>query len=285
MLAVYRREMTAYFVTPIGYVFVGFFLLVSGFIVSSQIFLTGNPAFTDVLSGLTFVFLIVVPVLTMRLFSEERKQRTDVLIFTNPVRPVSIVFGKYLAAESIFVVTLIITGVYPFLMSFHGSLAGWEIFGSYVGFFFLGSCFIAVGLLISSLTENQVSAAVATFVILLLLWLAGTVQQGLPTGVGSGILFALILSAAAGAYAYYTQRVLLVGVLVGVAGCVVTAVAFIVDRGMFEGLIVRVFQWFSLLDRFEQFGLGVLDLRPIVFYLSFSALLLFFTVRTIEGRE
>ncbi|MBT3273968.1 MAG: ABC transporter permease [Spirochaetales bacterium] len=285
MLAIYRREMTAYLVTPVGYIFIGFFLLVSGFFVSSQNFLTGSPAYTDVLANLTFMFLLVVPILTMRLFSEEKKQKTFVLLVTSPLRPAAIVIGKYLAAESVFLITLFATCIYPILMSFHGSLAGWEILGSYVGFFLLGSCFISVGLCISSLTENQVSAAVATFAVLLLLWLAGTIQQGLPISEGSGLLFALIIATAAGAYAYYIQHTLLAGVLTALTGYVVIVVIFIVDRTIFEGLVVRVFQWFSLLDRFEQFNLGVLDLRPIVFYLTFSSLFLFITVRIIEERR
>ncbi len=286
MFAIYKREMTSFFVTPVGYIFIGFFLLISGVMVSSRNLLTGNPAFTDVLTNLTFVFLIVVPILTMRLFAEEKRQKTDILLYTNPLRPIGIVLGKYLAAESIFLITLVITGIYPLLMSFHGSLAGWEIFGSYIGFFLLGSCFIAVGLFISSLTESQVTASVVTFSVLLLIWFLGTIQQGLPDSSMSGILLVIILSIAAGAYAYYFHRTsFITGVVITVFGCVSIAVIYIVDKSIFEGLLIRSFQWISLLDRFEQFGLGVFALRSIVFYLSFSLLFLFFTMQVIERRD
>ncbi|MGA2379106.1 MAG: ABC-2 transporter permease, partial [Spirochaetia bacterium] len=109
MLAVFRRELRAYFVSPIGFVFVGFFILIAGVFFAISNLLSGNPTFTGVLSSLTFIFLFLVPILTMRLISEETRQKTDQLLITSPLSITGIVLGKYLAAVGVFVITLLIT--------------------------------------------------------------------------------------------------------------------------------------------------------------------------------
>ena len=113
MLAVFRRELRAYFVSPIGFVFVGFFMLIAGVFFAISNLLSGNPAFNGVLSSLTFIFLFLVPILTMRLISEETRQKTDQLLITSPLSITGIVLGKYLAAVGVFVITLLITRAVP----------------------------------------------------------------------------------------------------------------------------------------------------------------------------
>ncbi len=162
MLAVFRRELRAYFASPIGFTFVGFFILLAGVFFAISNLLSGNPNYTGVLGSITFIFLFVVPILTMRLISEETRQKTDQLLITSPLSITGIVLGKYLAAVGVFFITLVITVIYPVIMSFFAlaGLAWWEILGSYIGFFLLGSSFISVGLFFSSMTDNQLIAAV-----------------------------------------------------------------------------------------------------------------------------
>src|SRR5690606_25355348 len=141
--------------------------------------------------------LIVVPILTMRLLSEESRQKTDQLLLTSPLSVTGMVLGKYFAAVGVFLITLLITCIYPIILSFFGTIAVWEIVGGYVGFFLLGSAFIAVGLFVSSMTDNQVIAAVVTFSALLFLWILDWIIEGLPTDRVSGIVFACLLVAGA----------------------------------------------------------------------------------------
>ena len=161
MLAVFRRELRAYFVSPIGFVFVGFFILIAGVFFAISNLLSGNPSFTGVLSSLTFIFLFLVPILTMRLISEETRQKTDQLLITSPLSITGIVLGKYLAAVGVFVITLLITVLFPVIMSFFAllGLGWWEILGGYIGFLLMGCAFISIGLFFSSLTDNQLIAA------------------------------------------------------------------------------------------------------------------------------
>ena len=131
------------------------------------------------LSSLTFIFLFLVPILTMRLISEETRQKTDQLLITSPLSITGIVMGKYLAAVGVFVITLLITVLFPVIMSFFAllGLGWWEILGGYIGFLLLGCSFISVGLFFSSLTDNQLIAAMITFAALLLIWILDFVAQ------------------------------------------------------------------------------------------------------------
>jgi ABC-2 type transport system permease protein len=277
MLAIFRRELKAYFTSPIGFTFVGFFILIAGVFFAISNLLSGNPNFTGVLSNLTFIFLFLVPILTMRLLSEEARQKTDQLLITSPVGITGIVMGKYLAAMGVFVITLLITLIYPVIMSFYAllGLAWWEILGGYIGFFLLGSSFIAVGLFFSSLTDSQIVAAVYTFAALLLIWILDFIAQSVPSTAVSGLVFLALLGAALVLMVYFSTR--------NTAAAVV--LLFVFSRGSFEGLIGRILSWFSLLKRYSDFSMGVLGVSPIVYYISFSGAFVFLTIRMIEKRR
>ena len=282
MIAVLGRELRAYFWSPIGYVFMGFFLLLAGFFFALQSVLGASPQFQVVLSSILFVFLLLVPILTMRLFADEKRQRTDQLLLTAPVSVTGIVLGKYLAAVAVFLLALLVTVLYPVTLSFFGRLPGWEIVGGYVGFLLIGCTFIAVGLLMSSLTDNQVIAAVSTFGALLLMWVIDFIQNGVPAGTQAGIIFAAALAALLALWVYLATRSSVITALAAVVlAAVIGAVAVSVD-GFFETFVIDFLAWFSLTRRFQGFLSGVLALSPIVYYLSFSTVLVFLTVRVIE---
>lgn len=170
MYAVFKREVQSYFYTPIGYCFMGFFLLASGYYFGQNNIIELSPSLSTMFYNIMFIFLILVPVLTMRMYSEERKQKTDQMLLTSPLPLFSIVLGKYLAAVFVYFISLLITGIYPVIMLVYGNPALGEIFAGYFGLFLLGMSYIAIGSFISSLTENQVAAAAATFAILLILY-------------------------------------------------------------------------------------------------------------------
>ena len=171
MKAIYEREIRAYFTTPIGYIFIGMFLLVSGFMFSAINLFGKSPGIEGVLGNLLFVFLFLVPILTMRLLSEERNLKTDQVLLTSPVSVTGIVMGKFLAAVTIYMITLLITGLYVIVIAIHGEPAFMQIITSYIGFALLGISLISIGIFISSLTENQAVAAVSTFAVLLMLYI------------------------------------------------------------------------------------------------------------------
>lgn len=285
MNAVVKKELKLYFSTPTGYIFMGFFLLISGFFYAVSNLFSASPNYTSVLGNITFIFLVVVPVLTMRLLSEEARTKTDQLLLTSPLRLTEIVLGKYFAAALVFVITLLVTCIYPIILSFYGEIAVAEIVGAYIGFLLLGCSFIAIGLFVSSLTDNQFVAAVVTFAALLLTWVIDWLESSLPTDRIAGFVFVLILVALVAVWLYFTMRNLIVSIVTGLAGAGAFIAVYILKGEFFDNIIVRFFEWFSLLQRFQKFTNGILDIGPIVYYLSFIFVFIFLTIRVLEKRR
>jgi len=287
MIAIFKRELRAYFTSPIGFVFMGFFLLVAGIFFAWGNILQGNPTYSGLLDSLTFVFMLIVPVLTMRLFSEEMRHKTDQLLITSPLPITGIVAGKYLAAAAVFFLTLAVTFSYPILMSFFTffGLAGWEIVCGYLGFFLMGSCFISVGLFFSAITDNQLIAAVITLAALLVMWIVDWVSQNVPTDALSGLIFLCIAGAGLILLVFFSTRSIPATAVFGAAVGAALALTFIFSRGSFEGIITKILSWFSLVKRFYAFSAGILSLSSIVYYLSFAGIFVFLTVRLIEKRR
>ncbi len=180
MIAVWKRELQSYFLSPLAYIFIGAFMIIAGIMFSSGNIRANNVSFNSTLGSLTFIFMLLVPILTMKLISEDKKSKTDQLLLTAPITVPSIVLGKYLAAVTVFVVTLIISFVFPIILAIFGSPAFGEIISGYIGFFLLGCALIAVGLFVSSITESQVIAALVTFFILLIMWMGDIAISLIP---------------------------------------------------------------------------------------------------------
>jgi ABC-2 type transport system permease protein len=173
MLAIFKKEVSIYFQTPFGYVFMGFFLLLSGVVFTVYNLLGSRADILGMLGMLNFVSIVIYPVLTMKLLAEEKKMGTNQLLFTAPVKLSSIVLGKYFAALFVFVVTLFETGIFALFIMVFGNISIGAIFGAYLGFTLLGGTYIAICLFASSLTENQVTSAIAGFGLLLSFMLIG----------------------------------------------------------------------------------------------------------------
>ncbi len=285
MLAVFTRELKSYFTNITGFIFMGFFLLLSGVFFTLINLGQSNPQFTATLGNIVFIFLFVVPILTMRLLSEESRQKTDTLLLTNPLGITGIVMGKYLAALAVFLITVVITIIYPVILSTLGVITVSEIAGGYVGVILLGASFIAVGLFISSLTDNQVIAAVVTFGVLLFMWFLDPVQQIVPPEKAAGIIFLSLVVVGIGVFIFLTVRNIYVSIAELVVGAGIVVLLYFVKPDFYDGLIIRFLQWFSIVSRYSEFNMGLLGISPIVYYISFSAIFIFLTVRVIEKRR
>ena len=182
MFAIFKRELKAYFTSPLGYVFLAIFYAFSGlfFYFFSQS--VGSTDISSVFLMMFIVLMVFVPLLTMRLLSEDKKQKTDQLILTAPVSLLSIVMGKFLAAYAIFAIGVAVMPVYGFVMSTFATVSWLPIWGNTVGLLLLGGIFVSIGLFISSLTENQMIAAIGGFFINLMILLMNTLKSALPNG-------------------------------------------------------------------------------------------------------
>ena len=167
MLAIYKREMKAYFITPLGYVFLGVFLLVSGFVFCFTTLYQMTSDLTEYFSTMLLCFVILLPLLTMKLFTEEKRARTEQLLLTSPVSVFSVVGAKFLAAYTMFAGATVFSGLYFIFLSFFGNVQIGLLFGNLLAILLVGMTFIAIGVFVSALTETQLSAAILTIGILL----------------------------------------------------------------------------------------------------------------------
>ena len=232
MTAILKKELKSYFMSPIGYVFVGAFLLINTFFfVSYQI--AYSVADTKALfSNVNVIFLFLIAILTMRALSEEKNKKTDQLLLTAPVKVSEIVMGKYLASFGVFLISLALSLMFPIILFIFGNPSFSECIGGYIGFILLWSALISVGIFISALTENQMISAIFTFSVLLLLSYTDTIAGSIENQLISGILLRL-----------------------------------------------------SLFGRYTDFTMGILDFSDVVFFISFTALFLFLTVKVVEKRR
>ena len=285
MTAVFRHELSSYFKSVSGYVF-GAFLLLFGGIYTTDINLNaGLTNFEYVLDYMCIIFLIIVPILTMRVVAEERRQRTDQLLYSLPLTMTEVVLGKYGALLVVFLAPMAVIGVYPLILSAFGTVYLPAAYSAWLGFFLLGAALLAIGMFISSLTESQAVAAGLCFVVMLVNYfitsLAGFIST---TAFASFASFTVVILALAGIVWFMTRS----GLASGVLALVLEAVLLFFyagDTSAFEGLFPEVMENLSLFDQFYQFVNGVFDLRAVVYLLSVSGLFLFLTVQSLEKRR
>ncbi len=166
MLAIYKRELRSYFTTPLGYVFLGIYLLVSGLVFCFTTLYEMTSDVSGYFSAMLTAFVVLLPILTMKLFAEEKKQKTEQLFLTAPVSLTSVVLGKFLAAYTIFAGAVAVSSLSFFLLSFYGNVQGGIFFGNLLALLLVGMAAIAIGTFVSGVTENQLSAAIITIAIL-----------------------------------------------------------------------------------------------------------------------
>ncbi len=167
MIAIYKREMRAYFTTPTGYIFMAIFLAAAGFLFSLSTLQVMSSDISTYFQFLMYGYIVLIPLLTMKSFAEEKRMKTEQLLLTAPVSLWSMVFAKFLAAFTMFFGTVAISSLYYLVLGIYGDPNWAKIIGCGVAMLLIGTCFIAVGLLVSSLTENQFVAAMCTMGVLL----------------------------------------------------------------------------------------------------------------------
>ena len=194
MVAILKRETRAYFDSLIGYIFLTAFFAASGIMFSVTSLQYGSTDMSGMYSGLFYILLVLIPILTMRTLSEEKRQKTDQLLLTAPLSLTSLVIGKFLSAMIIYSIGVCMTLVYAVVVSFFGTVSWLTVVGNVVGLLLLGAAFVSVGIFVSSLTENQVIAAIGGFAAMLALFLIGSISSIIPVKWIASILSNLAFS-------------------------------------------------------------------------------------------
>lgn len=285
MLSIFKKELRTYFNTITGYGFLGFFVLITGYFFVSQNIVSANANYNETLAGSMIMFLILVPVITMRLFAEEARQKTDQLLFSSPIKITDIVGGKFLAAVVLFLVGLVITLIFPIILSRFSEIDWGMTLIGLLGYFMMGACLISVGLFISVLTDNQIVAAAATFAVVFLLLMMDNISSSAPISVAASLIFVIILILAIAFILYNSTKNISVAGIFVLLGFVITGGLYLFKPNLFDGVIVSTLGWFSVLNRFENFYMGVISISDVVYYITFSLAFLYITVSVIEKRR
>ena len=180
MKAIFKKEMKSYFSSPLGYVFIAVFAVVSAFYFFYTNLIGRVADISYVFLNIVNLLVLIIPILTMRVYSEEKNKRTDQLLLTSPISVSSIVLGKMFSAFAVFGIALLETLIYPLILSIYADVSWAFVFVNYLGFFLLGASFIAVGVFVSSLTENVLISAVSTFGLLFSINLMNVLSNALP---------------------------------------------------------------------------------------------------------
>ncbi len=285
MTAVLKHELKNYFHSLTAYVFGAGLLLAVGLGALRYNLQAAVSNFEFALSYFSIVLAVIVPILTMRVIAEERKQRTDQLLYALPITTTQVIVGKYLALLTVYLIPLCVIAVYPLIFSRFGDVYLLTSYGSILAFFLMGAALIALGVFISSLTDNQGFAAGIGIAVILLNYYSVSLSEYVSSTVFGSIVALCVLVLALGAVIkYLTKNENLAYAVCFVLIAAIAITAFL-DNTKFEGLLPAVMTRLSLFDRFTGFVNGVFDMTSVVYYASVAVFFLFLSVQSLEKRR
>ena len=285
MIAVLKHELRLYFRSLTAYVFGAFLLVTVGIGAMLYNLQAAVSNFEFVLSFSSMVFVVIVPILTMRVIAEERKQKTDQLLYALPLSTTQVVLGKYLSLLLVYLIPLCVIAIYPLIFAQYGEVYLLTSYGSLFAFLLMGGALLAVGMFLSSLTDNQGFAAGMGIAVIALNYFSVSLAEYVSaTATGSAIAL-MVLSALLGWLIRSLTRNETFGYGTGLALMAMTTVFYLMDDAKFEGLLPNMMRKLSLFARLETFVNGVFDLTAVVYFLSVAGLFLFLTVQSLEKRR
>ena len=286
MLAIYKREFKSYFQSMVGCVFVAFLVAFTGIYFTAYNLNAGYPYFSYTLSGSLIVFIVGIPLITMRSFAEERKNKTDQLLLTAPVSLTKIVLGKYLAMISVVAIPNLIFCLFPLLIKMNGTAYLKTDYISIGVFFLLGCVYVAIGMFMSALTESQMIAFITTFGLLLILYLWNGIIGFLPSSAIGSLIGLIIIITIIVAYVYHMTENWMLSAVLEVIGIVASVVTYIVKSSLFENLLTKILGKLALADVFTDITNNhIVDITGIVLYLSVIAIFIVLTIQAIQKRR
>lgn len=286
MLAIYKRELKSYFHSMTGCVFIAFLVMFTGIYFTAYNLNAGYPYFSYTLSGSLIVFLVGIPLLTMRSFSEERKTKTDQLLLTAPVSLTKVVLGKYFAMVTVLAVPNVIFCLFPLLIKLQGTAYLLVDYSSIAVFFLLGCVYLAIGMFMSSLTESQIIAFISTFGILLLLYLWDGILSFLPSSALSGMIGILLILTLIVVYIYHMTKNWMLAAGIEAVGIAAALIVYFVKSSLYENLLTKLLGRLALADVFMNISSSnIVDVSGLLLYVSILIIFVFLTIQTIQKRR
>ena len=285
MIAVLKHELSNYFHSLTAYVFGAFLMAFVGIGAMLYNIQAAVANFEYVLGFVSIVFVVIVPILTMRVIAEERKQKTDQLLYSLPITTTEVVLGKFGSLLIIYLIPLCVICLYPFIFSQYGEVYLLTSYGSLLAFFVMGAALLSIGMFISSLTENQgFAAGIGVAVILFNFYSVTLAEYVSSTAIGSAITI-FVLALLIGTVIKHLTGNENLGYGVSLLLALTVTIAYYVDNTKFEGLLPDIMTKLSLFERFNTFINGVFDMTAIVYYLTVIVFFIFLTVQSLEKRR
>ena len=285
MIAVFKREFRSYFINLSGYVFIGVLWLFSGIFTTIFNFMYQYSNYEYVLSNLTTVLMLIVPILTMRSIAEDKRAKTDMLLYSLPLSATEVVLGKYFAMLAVWGVACLGMGFTPIVIGMFGEVNFASAYGALLGFFLLGGALIAVCTFVSSLTENQLIAAIGGIASSLGLYLLGSLVGMLPTSAIASLLCFIAVAAVLTAIVFYLTRNYIITGAVGVISIAPIVITYLANSAIFESAFPKTVEYLAVFDRFYNFLGGIFDVGAVVYYISFAVFFIFLTVQSFDKRR
>lgn len=286
MLAIYKRELRSYFQSMVGCVFIAFLMAFTGIYFMAYNLTAGYPYFSYTLAGSLIVFIVGIPLITMRSFAEDRKNKTDQLLLTAPVSLGKVVMGKYLAMVTVIGIPNVIFCLYPLIIKSQGTAYLKVDYISIGVFFLLGCVYAAIGMFLSSLTESQIIAFISTFGILLVLYLWDGILSMLPNSAVSGLIWIILLISLIAFYIYHMTGNFVISGGIEAIGVIASLVLYFVKSSLYENLITKMLGKLALANVFTDItSNSIVDVTGIALYLTIIAVFVFLTIQSIQKRR
>jgi len=285
MFEVFTKELQSSLRSMIGWVYIAFVLFITGIYTVVYNFFQGLVNYEFALGSMRFVFLILVPLMTMNTLAGERRAKTDQFLLTSPLSVTEIIMGKYLALLGLLAVPMIIICIYPLILAQFGGVSLGTVYGTALAVFGLGMVLLAIGMFISSLTDNPVISAVLTLAVMLVLYWLKDLAGFLPTSSAFSMavltFLILLLSAVVWKMTGSSIAALILGIILE-AGLISV---FMIDSTLLEGVVTKGLTAAAPFSKIDNFAYGLFDITALIYDLSVSALFLFFTVQSVEARR
>ena len=285
MAAIFKRELKSYYTGLTGYVIAAVLLGFTGMYTVTLNLTYGYPNFEYVLDSMTLVYIVLIPLLTMRLIAGERRQKTDTLLYSLPLTSGDVVLGKFLAAWTALALPMAVAGLYPLILGRFGTVNYATAYAGLLAFLLMGGALISIGLFLSALTESQFVAGALCFAVMLAdfsayslsLYVSGASYVSFMTLMAGGLVIAAVL--------WYLTKNIAAGQAFAVVADGAMLVCYLLSPALFGGVMSKILQALCVFIRMTGFINGVFDWQAVVYFLSVTAVCLFLTAQALEKRR
>ena len=285
MIAVFKHELRMMFSGLTAYVYGAFSLFFVAIYMMVYNLASAYANFEYALAGASFAFIIMIPILTMRIISEEKKQKTDQLLYSLPISTTQIVIGKFLAVFVTSVIPLCVVVIYPLILQNYGNLYLPTAYGAMFGYIMTAAVLLSIGTFISSITESQAMAAGICFAAMILNYYMVTVAEYATSSAFASLIAILVVEVILALLIRHMTRNDVLAEVIGLIAVIGTAALYIYNSDWFQGLFPNILENISVYERFYQFVDGIFDYTSVVYFISVIVFFLFLTVQSLEKRR